>query len=520
MSAVLSVAPARSPWPLALGALVIAIGVIVGLYLPTFAGMVAIWARSDTFAHAYLVAPISLWLVWRKRRELAALTPRPRPVWLLALAGAAFLWLLGDLAGVNAVVQFAVVAMLVLTVPTLLGNAVAGAITFPLVFLFFMVPVGEFALPWMMEWTADFTVAALRFVGVPVYREGLQFMIPTGTWSVVEACSGVRYLIASFMVGTLFGYLNYRSPRRRWIFAGVSILVPIVANWLRAFMIVMLGHLSGNRIAVGVDHLVYGWVFFGIVILTMFAIGARWSEAADGGQDDASRSVSDTVAGSFAPALTGITLLLLLAISIGPSWASAAIHRPGAAVADVRLPALAGTADAPAATAYAPVFVEPSAVGERSYAFEGAIVTVHAAFYRDQTYGRKLGNSQNMLMRADDPLWHIAGTGVAKVNVQGQPVTLRSAELRAGTVASAGSGQARLNVRQVYWVDGQLTPSATLATLYAVRAQLLGRGDDSAAITVHVAGADPGAAQRTLDAFLQAHLPALAETIAAVPHAR
>jgi len=39
--------------------------------------------------------------------------------------------------------------------------------------------------------------------------------------------------------------------------------VPIIANWLRAYMIVMIGHLSGNKLAVGVDHLIYGWLFFG-----------------------------------------------------------------------------------------------------------------------------------------------------------------------------------------------------------------------------------------------------------------
>ena len=55
-------------------------------------------------------------------------------------------------------------------------------------------PFGEFALPQMMEWTANFTVLALRLSGIPVFREGLQFVIPSGNWSVVEACSGVRYL--------------------------------------------------------------------------------------------------------------------------------------------------------------------------------------------------------------------------------------------------------------------------------------------------------------------------------------
>ena len=95
---------------------------------------------------------------------------------------------------------------------------------------------------------------------------------------MVEACSGVRYLIASVMVGTLFAYLTYQSLARRIAFVAVSFLVPVLANWLRAYMIVMLGHLSGNKLAVGVDHLIYGWVFFGVVMLLMFWIGARWRE--------------------------------------------------------------------------------------------------------------------------------------------------------------------------------------------------------------------------------------------------
>ena len=91
----------------------------------------------------------------------------------------------------------------------------------------------------------------------------------------------MRYLIASFTVGALFAYLNYRSLKRRLIFIAVAIAVPIVANWLRAFLIVMLGHPSGNKLAAGADHLLYGWVFSGLVIMLMCLIGARWSEHPD-----------------------------------------------------------------------------------------------------------------------------------------------------------------------------------------------------------------------------------------------
>ena len=238
-------------------ALALALAWVLLLYRESALAMVAIWARSDTFAHAFVVPPIVLWLVWRRRAQLVQMAPRAAFPVLFAVAGAALLWWLGELAAVNAVTQLALTALLVLTVPALLGLQVARAIAFPLGFLFFAVPIGEFLLPQLMQWTADFTVAALRISGIPVYREGLQFVIPSGNWSVVDACSGIRYLIASLTVGTLFAYLNYQSSRRRVLFMLVSLFVPVAANWIRAYLIVIIGHLSGNRLAAGVDHLIF-----------------------------------------------------------------------------------------------------------------------------------------------------------------------------------------------------------------------------------------------------------------------
>ena len=277
-SQTLTVGPVASVWRAPLLAFIALLAVVLGLCYATAEAMVQIWLRSETFTHAFVVPPIVLWLVWRQRDALRLMTPRPCVWALLPLAGAAAAWLLGNLVWANSVSQLAFTAMLVLAVPVVLGVQVTRALAFPLAFLFFAVPVGEFLTPVMMQWTADFTVMALRASGIPVYREGLQFVIPSGNWSVVEACSGIRYLMASFMVGSLFAYLNYVSTKRRLAFVAVSLAVPILANWLRAYLIVMLGHLSDNKIATGVDHLVYGWVFFGIVILAMFFIGARWAE--------------------------------------------------------------------------------------------------------------------------------------------------------------------------------------------------------------------------------------------------
>ena len=254
---------------------------LLAWYGDTVHSMVATWQRSDTFAHGFLIAPISVWMIWQRRHAVAALDLRPdfHVLPLLALVG--FGWLLGQLAGAGVAQQFGVVLMIPLVVWAILGTAVVRTLAFPLSFLLFAVPFGEFLESPMMEYTADFTVAALRLTGIPVYREGQFFMIPSGSWSVVEACSGLRYLIASLTVGVLYAYLAYRSLARRAIFVALSVIVPIVANWLRAYMIVMIGHVSEMKYAVGFDHLIYGWLFFGVVMLILLWIGSFWREDLD-----------------------------------------------------------------------------------------------------------------------------------------------------------------------------------------------------------------------------------------------
>ncbi|MCW8889422.1 MAG: exosortase A [Sedimenticola sp.] len=240
--------------------------------------MVSIWYRSETFAHGFIILPITLWLIWEKRKVLSELTVSPeyRAITLLVVAG--FMWLLGYLVSALVIQQLAFVGMLIISIWIILGNKITWYIAFPLIYLFFAVPMGEDLVPPLMEITATFTVSLIKLTGIPVFREGLYFSLPTGNWNVVEACSGVRYLIASITLGALYAYLTYRSFYKRTAFIIISAIVPILANSFRAYIIVMLGHMSDMKIATGVDHLIYGWLFFGLVMMILFWIGAKWRD--------------------------------------------------------------------------------------------------------------------------------------------------------------------------------------------------------------------------------------------------
>lgn len=251
---------------------------LLAVYYETALSMVAIWSRSDTFAHGFLILPISGWLVWTHRARLRSVEPDPSLAPILLMLPAAGAWALAAMVGVSVIQQLAMVSLLVLGAWAVLGHRLALVLAFPLLFLFFAVPMGEGLIAPMMEFTADSTVWLIRMTGIPVYREGLHFTLPSGAWSVVEACSGVRYIIASVTVGVLYAYLTYVSWLRRTVFVLISFIVPIFANTLRAYMIVMLGHVSDMKIATGADHLVYGWFFFGIVIFVMFWLGSFFRE--------------------------------------------------------------------------------------------------------------------------------------------------------------------------------------------------------------------------------------------------
>jgi exosortase A len=488
-------------WQVALFSFLLTILWIYFLFQNTFYGMVLIWSRSETFAHGYLVFPIVIWLIWRKRHLLALRVPKANFLFLIPLALVSFLWFLGDLVYINSVTQLTAIALVVLAIFSIFGWNVTSVIIFPLLFLFFSVPLGEFLLPVLMEWTAKFTVIAIRWSGIPVYQDGLQFIISSGSWSVVEACSGVRYLISSFMIGTLYAYLNYQKFNRRLIFICVSLVVPIVANWMRAYLIVMLGHFSGNTLAVGFDHIIYGWVFFGFVIALMFLIGSRWTEdvTIDIFEDDL--RVSKDRPNSLKLICVCFLISCLVAIPVfwsyfisknivlnAPVLEPPKIFNSGWIISSVKL------------NNFKSGFIAPSAEISETYNKKSSNVGVHIAYYRGQNYEKKLVNPNNFLIDASDKVWSKSSTERYVINFSDVvlPVKLRRWNYTGVTNSSIDH---RLQEWQFYWVNDSFVAGDYQAKIYGALQRLLGRGDDSAVITLYAV--DDESAKIALENFLE-----------------
>ncbi|WP_286270963.1 exosortase A [Thalassotalea hakodatensis] len=246
------------------------------LFADALMGMEAIWRRSDTFAHGYFILPIAMWLVWRNRAPLLIVPLSTSWQALVVLLGSVGLGLIAAVADVNVVSQLAAVVALIAIFWLVIGNKLARVYKFPLIYLLFLVPMGENLIPWLQDVTAWFTVFFLQLTGVPVFRDGLYIQTPSGLFEVAVACSGIRYLIASAAVGALFAYLNYTKLKKQIIFFLFALILPILANGIRAYLIVAIAHYSDMKYATGADHLVYGWLFFGFVIMMMFWVGGKF----------------------------------------------------------------------------------------------------------------------------------------------------------------------------------------------------------------------------------------------------
>ncbi len=452
---------------IAFGALV---ALLLALHWPTFASLVSGWLSSETYAHGFLILPIALVFVWLRRNRVSS---EPRTVFwggLAAVVALSTLWTVASLINVQVLSQFASVALVGALVITLFGRRVAILLTLPLAYLLFMIPVGEELVPILMLTTADFVVGGLNLFGVPVYREGLQFSTSNGDFLVATACSGIRYLIASVALGLAFAFLTYSSVRKRVLFMCAAVLVPVVANWIRALGIVLIAEYSDLRMAVGIDHFIYGWFFFGIVMFGMFWVGSRYADPLE---------PETTQTGSPVDGRRGGTSQIVVAASLAAVLIAAGVAIAASAQSrqtnvDVSLPVLDGVpASSPADDVPTWVLDYPGAADLTSARYElaDADIELRVAAFASQEQGLEWINSENRIAAAP---WDI--DTIHTVSLAPSPVPA----VRQTTIHNAG-----FSYSVVYWYQSRGT---TTASRYRAKwLELLNLFDDQPEYVVAVA---------------------------------
>lgn len=461
---------------------------LLALFWRDATDMVAIWWNSSTFNHCLLIIPILWWLVDQRKSELAKLDPPPWALPLPWIAAAAFGWLLGDAAGVALARHAGLIMLLQGSAAVLLGPAVTRGLLFPLFYMFFLVPFGEEFVPALQTITAEICMWLLGLTGIPAHIDGIYIATPTALFRVAEACSGVKFLVAMVALGALVSNLCFKSWRRRIAFMAACIVIPIITNGLRAFATIYIAHHGNLDFAASFDHVVFGWVFFGIVIALVMAAGWPFFDRAADAQAIHADQLAKVSGTAVKPTIALGAMAAMVLLPFG--WSTYIANRASPVPSQIYTPEVAGwtRVDYRPLHPWKPQFANAShTLLSRYRNLQGQEVDLYIAVYDRQSEGRELvGFGQGAAGGESDWSW---------VENCDAPANARCE--RIGT-----KDQTHREVISFYRVNGTTSGSGAAIKLATLKAKLLGGDQQAVAILVSAEQKDRENPRPAIDSFL------------------
>lgn len=252
----------------------VAIACLAVVFHNGVAPMVDSWG-ADEYSYAYLIPPITAWLLWQRRAELSAANPGPSWWGVLVLAAGLTLALFGELSTIYTVIQYGLIVCIYGIALTLTGWRGMRIMWAPLLYLVFMVPLPNFLYQGLSGHlqliSSQLGTSVIRFFGLPVFLEGNVIDLGVYKLQVVEACNGLRYLFPLLSFGYLCSLL-YKGPWWHKVILMLSTLpITVAVNSFRIGMTGILVNYWGIEQAEGFLHLFEGWIIFLAAVAILFA---------------------------------------------------------------------------------------------------------------------------------------------------------------------------------------------------------------------------------------------------------
>lgn len=382
---------------------------VLALYWPATQSLANYWTDVDrrSYTHGYLIAALSVWLLWRARGRIAAQPVRPMLLAAVVLLGMGGVWLVAYSSAIQIAYLMLMPAMLWTAALAVFGWPVARVCFFPVAYLYFAVPIWE-SINFLPQ---GGTVLAVRFllraIGIPAFFDDYYVQVPAGMFEIAGGCSGLHFLIVALALSTLLGELRRDTLGVRIKLAALAVVFAVVTNWIRVFTIILAGHLTNmQHYLVKVDHYNYGWVLFSIAMVVFFVLARRIG--ADAPQAPVAKTNKPASAPSKAIVAAGIALVALAAPAV---WGYVNTALAGKAMDSLRLLPAANGWSGPEAPApdWHPKFRDADSLQQGAYTQAGRQVDVSSAVYFSQRQGKEF----------DGDGTDIAGAGMKTV-AQGQ----------------------------------------------------------------------------------------------------
>jgi exosortase len=250
---------------------------LAAAYLPTLYELVVNWYRDGNYSHGFLVPLVSLYLIWRKRKELLAIEIIPNPAGLAVLIAGILLFILGNAGSEYFTARISLIVALFGLVLYLFGTRVVKKTWFEIAFLVFMIPIPYvlyFSITFPMQLLASkITVFILDGIGMTVVRQGNIIHLAGQSLEVAEACSGLRSLISLLALGAIYAYISQKKFVAKIILFASTVPIAIAGNIFRVFLTTVIVYLFGIGVTDEPFHSIMGASVFVVAFQLLFLLG-------------------------------------------------------------------------------------------------------------------------------------------------------------------------------------------------------------------------------------------------------
>lgn len=239
-----------------------------------------IWENSfddGTYSHAYLIPIISIYLYYnlakigqlRYREHVSVL-----PV-LLVIISAALLFVMSS-AQISLGYWAATLAILLSSI--MLIYRTSWQLIFPTLFLAFLMPGWGLLTAILQKVSTNAVTFLMSYSGIPTFVEGNFVTIPAGVFEIAGGCSGLRYLIVSLAISSLFSFLYIKNTKKALLFFTVAILGALITNWIRITALILIGEYTDMQSDLMTDHNVFGWYLYIPFMFLLFMWGNKLAD--------------------------------------------------------------------------------------------------------------------------------------------------------------------------------------------------------------------------------------------------
>jgi exosortase len=253
---------------------IIALILFFAVYYQALQILVTKWASSDEYSHAFLVVPIISYIIWGKRKFFSNNSADYSSPGLLLIISSLACYLFALLTHVNTIILLSMFLTIVGILLYFSGIKAFKEFATPLLLSLLLIPIPEqlyisLTFPLQLK-VSEISEIIIRMFSVPMLREGNVVNIPKMSFEVIEACSGLRSMIALLTLSVIMGSFSVKNFSSKLILVVVSIPLAILVNIIRVVSMILLYHFFGLDLGKGMLHTLSGLLVFLLAITILF----------------------------------------------------------------------------------------------------------------------------------------------------------------------------------------------------------------------------------------------------------